>query len=174
MQIESLSNGQNRMKNKFIGNVTLRQLIEKCEQIKPHRTSDRSYVYLSTYSKKTRESLINYKKITCVDAYSVAVGEEPAPDNQISVTHSYSGLIEVEWSFSEKQRKIYGVENQHHSLIFTRTDSGNLEPRGVDDLEFVLNLDKLLLVREKGERVTLEVDQTVIYNSNEFPLFDQD
>ncbi|MDB2605571.1 hypothetical protein N9Y41_02540 [Planktomarina temperata] len=162
------------MKNKFTGNVTLRQLIEKCEQITPHRTSNRSYVYLSTYSKKTRESLINYKKITCADAYSVAVGEEPAPDNQISVTHSDIGLIEVEWSFNEQQRKIYGVENKNHSLIFTRTDSGNLEPRDVDDLEFVLNLDELLVVRENGECVTLEVDQTAIYNSNEFPFFDQD
>jgi len=37
------------------------------------------------------------------------------------------GLIKVVWCFSEKQREVYGLQNTHHSLIFTRTKSGNLE-----------------------------------------------
>ena len=110
------------MKNKFIGNITLRELIEICEQIKPHRTSVRSYVYLATYSQKTRKNLINYKKNTCKgDGSHVSVGTEPAPDNEIRVTHSNIGLIEVEWSFSEQQQEIYSVENKHYSSIFRRT-----------------------------------------------------
>ena len=75
------------------------------------------------------------------------------------------GLIKVVWCFSEKQREVYGLQNTHHSLLFRRTKSGNLEIIGHDDLEFELNLDQSLLVREKGECVTLEVNQKTLYNS---------
>ncbi len=161
------------MKNKFTGDITLRELIEICEQIKPHETSDTTYVCLSTYSRNTRENLIKYKKNNWDDYYNQPVGENGTePDNQIDVSRGIIGLIEVAWRFSEKQREVYGLQNTHHSLIFTRTKSGNLEIIGDDNLEFELNLDQSLLVREKGECVTLEIDQEAIYNSSENSLFD--
>jgi len=173
VQIGPLSKGQNWTKNKFNGDITLRELIEICEQIKPHETTDTTHVYLSTYSRNTRQVLINYKKNNRDDYYSQTVDENGTePDNQIHVSHGMIGLIEVVWCFSEKQREVYGLQNTHHSLIFTRTKSGNLEIIGDDNLEFELNLDQSLLVREKGECVTLEIDQEAIYNSSENSLFD--
>lgn len=165
-----------QMKNKFIGNITLRELIEICVRIKPHK-SDTTYVYLSTYSKKTREILINHKKYKWeFDYYSRPIGEETTvPDNQIHVCYySMVGRIEVIWRFSKQQQEVYGIQKQYYSLTFIRTKSGDLECIIDDTLDFELDLDQDLLVREDGECVTLEIDQAAIYNSDEHLLSDWD
>ena len=163
------------MKNKFNGNITLRELIEICERTKSHGRSGKSYVYLSCYSEKTRKSLVNYKKnILLWGSWSLLLEEEPGPDNQISVERSDVGLIKVEWYFSEQQKDIYGVANQYHYKFFARAKSGNLEPIGEAALEFSLLLDEPLLLREKGECVTLKVDQTPVNSAEEFQLCDVD
>ena len=91
------------MKNKFNGDITLRELIEKSEQIKPYKATDTTYVILSTYSKKTREFIINHKKKGDEYYYSQPVSENGTdPDNQIQVSHGMVGLIEVVWCFSEQ------------------------------------------------------------------------
>ena len=156
------------MKNKFNGNITLRELIEICERTKPHARSDRSYVSLSCYSEKTRKNLINYKKNMSWSSGSLLLEEEPRPDNQISVQHNYAGVIKVEWYFGEQQKDIYGVANQYHCKFFERAKSGNLEPIGEAALEFSLMLDEPLLLRDKGECVTLEVSQSDIYGGDEY------
>jgi hypothetical protein len=155
------------MKNKFTHNVTLRELIEICNQIKPDARRDSTYISFKTYLPKTRQEIINKKRLIRKNGeYSLPIGSEPEADNIINISqnhHTYknqNSSFEIEWIFSDEQRKYSQIKGKHHYLRLIRTESGELKPLGENSLEFIFNPDEQIIKNLKeGEIATLDLSQ---------------
>ena len=100
------------MKNKFTHNVTLRELIEICNQIKPDAHRNSTYISFKTYLPETRLKIMNEKRLIRKNGeYSLPIGSEVEADNIINISQNHhiyrdqNSSFEIEWIFSDEQRK---------------------------------------------------------------------
>ena len=155
------------MKNKFTRNITLRELIEICNQIKPDARRDSTYISFKTYLPKTRLEIIEKKRLIRKNGeYSLPIGSEPEADNVINISQNHhiyidkNSSFEIEWIFSDEQRKYSQIKGKHHILRLIRTPSGELKPIGEDKLEFIFNPDvQIIESLKEGEIATLDLSQ---------------